>query len=78
MIPGHPGQPGGRLGTKDDVQQQVQILQDASAAVKAEAGYEAGVPDRASECLPLTLRACRAILLGAGSPPAIPAIEGDS
>jgi len=37
MIPGHPGQPGGRLGTKDDVQQQLQILQDASAAVKAEA-----------------------------------------
>ena len=37
MIPGHPGQPGARLGTKDDVQQQLQLLQDASAAVKAEA-----------------------------------------
>src|SRR5690348_15579237 len=37
LIPGHPGQPGGRLGTKDDVQQTLMLLQDASAAVKAEA-----------------------------------------
>ena len=37
MIPGHPGQPGGRLGTKDDVQQQLALLQEVSAAVKAEA-----------------------------------------
>jgi glyoxylase-like metal-dependent hydrolase (beta-lactamase superfamily II) len=37
LIPGHPGQPGGRLGTKDDVQQQLTLLQDVSAAVKAEA-----------------------------------------
>ena len=37
MIPGHPGQPGGRLGTKDDVQQQLTLLQEVSAAVKAEA-----------------------------------------
>ncbi len=37
LIPGHPGQPGGRLGTKDDVQTMLAILQDASAAVKAEA-----------------------------------------
>jgi glyoxylase-like metal-dependent hydrolase (beta-lactamase superfamily II) len=36
MIPGHPG-PGGRLGTKKDVQDQLTFLQDASAAVKAEA-----------------------------------------
>jgi glyoxylase-like metal-dependent hydrolase (beta-lactamase superfamily II) len=36
MIPGHPG-PGGRLGTKQDVQDQLTFLQDASAAVKAEA-----------------------------------------
>jgi glyoxylase-like metal-dependent hydrolase (beta-lactamase superfamily II) len=36
LIPGHPG-PGGRLGTKDDVQNLLTFLQDASAAVKAEA-----------------------------------------
>jgi glyoxylase-like metal-dependent hydrolase (beta-lactamase superfamily II) len=37
LIPGHPGAPGGRLGTKDDVQNLLTFLQDASAAVKAEA-----------------------------------------
>ena len=37
LIPGHPGQPGGRLGTKQDVQNFLTFLQDASAAVKAEA-----------------------------------------
>jgi glyoxylase-like metal-dependent hydrolase (beta-lactamase superfamily II) len=37
LIPGHPGQPGGRIGTKKDVQDQLTFLQDASAAVKAEA-----------------------------------------
>ncbi|HEV8583970.1 MAG TPA: MBL fold metallo-hydrolase [Methylomirabilota bacterium] len=37
LIPGHPGQPNGRLGTKDDVQTMLGILQDASAAVKPEA-----------------------------------------
>jgi glyoxylase-like metal-dependent hydrolase (beta-lactamase superfamily II) len=37
LIPGHPGQPGGRLGTKDDVQKVLTFLQDASAAVKTEA-----------------------------------------
>jgi glyoxylase-like metal-dependent hydrolase (beta-lactamase superfamily II) len=36
MIPGHPG-PGGRLGTKKDVQDQLQFQQDASDAVKAAA-----------------------------------------
>jgi glyoxylase-like metal-dependent hydrolase (beta-lactamase superfamily II) len=36
LIPGHPG-PGGRLGTKQDVQDLLTFLQDASAAVKAEA-----------------------------------------
>jgi glyoxylase-like metal-dependent hydrolase (beta-lactamase superfamily II) len=36
LIPGHPG-PGGRLGTKQDVQNLLTFLQDASAAVKAEA-----------------------------------------
>ncbi len=36
VIPGHPG-PGGRLGIKQDVQNQLTFLQDASAAVKAEA-----------------------------------------
>ena len=36
MIPGHPG-PGGRLGTKQDVQDQLTFLQDASEAVKAAA-----------------------------------------
>ena len=33
MIPGHPG-PGGRLGTKADVQDQLTFLRDASEAVK--------------------------------------------
>jgi glyoxylase-like metal-dependent hydrolase (beta-lactamase superfamily II) len=36
LIPGHPGE-GGRLGSKKDVQDQLTFLQDASAAVKAEA-----------------------------------------
>jgi glyoxylase-like metal-dependent hydrolase (beta-lactamase superfamily II) len=36
VIPGHPG-PGGRLGTKQDVQDLLTFLQDASAAVKTEA-----------------------------------------
>ena len=37
LIPGHPGQPKGRLGTKQDVQDQLTFLQDASAAVKVAA-----------------------------------------
>jgi glyoxylase-like metal-dependent hydrolase (beta-lactamase superfamily II) len=37
LIPGHPGAPGGRLGTKKDVQDQLAFLQDASAAVKVAA-----------------------------------------
>src|SRR5439155_22382892 len=37
LIPGHPGAPGGRLGTKKDVQSVLTFLQDASAAVKTEA-----------------------------------------
>ena len=36
LIPGHPGA-GGRLGTKKDVQDQLTFLQEASAAVRAEA-----------------------------------------
>ena len=36
LIPGHPG-PGGRLGTKQDAQNLLTFLQDASATVKAEA-----------------------------------------
>jgi glyoxylase-like metal-dependent hydrolase (beta-lactamase superfamily II) len=36
LIPGHPG-PGGRLGTKQDVQNLLTFLQDASAEVKAAA-----------------------------------------
>ena len=34
LIPGHPGQPGGRLGTKADAQDQLTFLRDASDAVK--------------------------------------------
>lgn len=34
MIPGHPGAPNGRLGTKDDARAQLQFLRDASEAVK--------------------------------------------
>ena len=37
LIPGHPGAPGGRLGTKSDVQDQLTFLQDASEAVKVAA-----------------------------------------
>jgi hypothetical protein len=36
LIPGHPGV-GGRLGTKQDVQNLLALMQDASAAVRAEA-----------------------------------------
>jgi glyoxylase-like metal-dependent hydrolase (beta-lactamase superfamily II) len=34
MIPGHPGQPGGRLGTKKDVQDQLALMQAASEAIR--------------------------------------------
>jgi glyoxylase-like metal-dependent hydrolase (beta-lactamase superfamily II) len=34
LIPGHPGQPGGRLGTKKDVEDQLALLQEASAEMK--------------------------------------------
>jgi len=37
LIPGHPGQPGGRLGTKKDVEDQLTFLQEASEAVKVAA-----------------------------------------
>jgi glyoxylase-like metal-dependent hydrolase (beta-lactamase superfamily II) len=37
LIPGHPGAPGGRFGTKADAQAQLQFLRDASEAVKAAA-----------------------------------------
>jgi glyoxylase-like metal-dependent hydrolase (beta-lactamase superfamily II) len=34
LIPGHPGQPGGRLGTKKDAESVLTMLQDFSAEVK--------------------------------------------
>ena len=34
MIPGHPGQPGDRLGTKKDVEDQLKLLQTASTEMK--------------------------------------------
>ena len=37
LIPGHPGAPGGRLGTKKDVQDVLAFLQESSAQVKSEA-----------------------------------------
>jgi glyoxylase-like metal-dependent hydrolase (beta-lactamase superfamily II) len=37
LIPGHPGAPDGRLGTKKDVQDLLAFLQDASAEVKTAA-----------------------------------------
>jgi len=37
LIPGHPGAPGGRFGTKADAQAQLVFLQDASEAVKVAA-----------------------------------------
>lgn len=51
LIPGHPGV-GGRLGTKKDVQDILAFLQDASAAVKAEA-QKGGCWDRAEKELKL-------------------------
>ncbi len=37
LIPGHPGQPGGRLGTKDDAKAVLALMQDVSETVKKEA-----------------------------------------
>jgi glyoxylase-like metal-dependent hydrolase (beta-lactamase superfamily II) len=37
LIPGHPGAPNGRLGTKQDVEGFLALLQDVSATVKSEA-----------------------------------------
>jgi len=37
LIPGHPGQPNGRLGTKQDAQDQLDFLRYASETVKAAA-----------------------------------------
>jgi glyoxylase-like metal-dependent hydrolase (beta-lactamase superfamily II) len=34
MIPGHPGNPGGRLGTKKDAQDILALMQEASAEIK--------------------------------------------
>ncbi len=34
MIPGHPGQPGGRLGTKKDAQDVLTLMQEASAEIR--------------------------------------------
>ncbi len=34
LIPGHPGQPNGRLGTKQDAQDQLTLMQEASAEMK--------------------------------------------
>src|SRR4051812_35843980 len=37
LIPGHPGAPNGRLGTKQDVQDTLAFLQEASTQIKAQA-----------------------------------------
>lgn len=37
MIPGHPGAPNDRLGTKKDVEEQLALLRDASETVKVAA-----------------------------------------
>jgi hypothetical protein len=37
MIPGHPGQPGGRLGTKQDAENILKLMQEASAEIKKQA-----------------------------------------
>jgi len=37
LIPGHPGQPDGRLGTKKDAQDVLALYQDASSAVQVAA-----------------------------------------
>jgi hypothetical protein len=37
LIPGHPGMPNGRLGSKQDAQDILALLQEASAIIKADA-----------------------------------------
>jgi glyoxylase-like metal-dependent hydrolase (beta-lactamase superfamily II) len=37
LIPGHPGQPNDRLGTKQDAQNVLTLMQEASAAIKTDA-----------------------------------------
>ena len=37
LIPGHPGQPNSRLGTKKDAQDVLTLMQDASAEMKKSA-----------------------------------------
>jgi len=37
LIPGHPGAPDGRLGTKQDVKDQLALLQEASGEIQAAA-----------------------------------------
>jgi glyoxylase-like metal-dependent hydrolase (beta-lactamase superfamily II) len=60
LIPGHPGQPNGRLGTKDDAKNVLALYQDASAEMKRWARPEsAGTrPRRSSSCQ--STRACPA------------------
>jgi glyoxylase-like metal-dependent hydrolase (beta-lactamase superfamily II) len=52
LIPGHPGQPGGRLGTKEDVKALLAFLQEASEAVKV-AARAGGCWDRVEKELKL-------------------------
>src|SRR5262249_53675257 len=50
VIPGHPGQPNDRLGTKDDAKNVLALYQDASAEMKkmGQAGKRWDEPERAS------------------------------
>ncbi len=52
LIPGHPGAPGGRLGTKEDVNNLLTFLHDASEAVKV-AAREGGCWDKVEKELQL-------------------------
>ena len=52
LIPGHPGAPGGRLGTKEDAKALLTFLQDASEAVKV-AARDGGCWDKVEKELQL-------------------------
>ena len=76
LIPGHPGAPNGRLGTKEDAKDVLALYQDASSEMKklarpASAGTK---PRRSSSCR--STRACRAMPTACRSWRAATAVSG--